>query len=105
MFVREPEDENEDDQESVVDFPVDETFNCLVNYIYDQYLDSRPHSDPSVPPRCEFESFFAVRGCGGNHGYKRSRRRLGSARSSWLASLSLFRRSSLCVGAPVSGCG
>ena len=58
MFVREPEDE--DDHEYVVDFPVDKTFNRLVNYIYDQYPDSRPHSDPSVPPRCEFESSFAI---------------------------------------------
>ena len=56
VFVRKPEDE--DYQESVLDFPVvDKTFNHLVNYIYDQYPDSRPHSDPSVPPRCEFESF------------------------------------------------
>ena len=60
VFVREPEDEDEDDQESVVDFPLDKTFNCLINYIYEQYPDSRPHSDPAVPPRCEFESFFAT---------------------------------------------
>ena len=60
VFVREPEDEDEDDQESVVDFLVDKTFNCLINYIYEQYPDSRPHSDPAVPPRCEFESFFAT---------------------------------------------
>ena len=62
VFVRELEDEDEDDQESVVDFPflVDKTFNCLVNYIYEQYLDSRHHSDSAVPPRCEFESFFAT---------------------------------------------
>ena len=60
IFVREPEDKDEDDQESVVDVPVDKTFNCLVNYIYDQYPGSCPHSDPSVPPRCDFESYFAT---------------------------------------------
>ena len=58
--MQELEDEDEEDQESVVDFPVDKTFNRLVNYICEQYPDSRPHSDPSVPPRCDFESFFAI---------------------------------------------
>ena len=29
-------------------------------FIYERYPDSRPHSDPSVPPRCEFDSFFAI---------------------------------------------
>ena len=54
--MREPEDE--DDQESVLDFPVDKTFNHLVYFIYEQYPDSRPHSDPSVPPRCVLEPFL-----------------------------------------------
>ena len=54
--MREPE----DDLESVNDFLVDKTFNCLVNFIYEHYPDSRPHSDSAVPPRCEFESFFAT---------------------------------------------
>ena len=54
VFMREPEDE--DDQE----FVVDKTFNHLVNYIYEQYPDSRSHSDPSVPPCCDFESFFTI---------------------------------------------
>ena len=34
--------------------------NHLMNFIYEQYPDSRPHSDPSVLPHCEFESFFAI---------------------------------------------
>ena len=47
----EPEDEDEEDQESVVDFPVvDKTFNKFVDYIYEQYPDSR----------CDFESYFTV---------------------------------------------
>ena len=58
VFVREPEDE--DDLESVNDFPVDKTFNRLISFIYDQYPDSRPSSDPAAPPLCEFESFFAT---------------------------------------------
>ena len=60
VFVREPEDEDEDDLESVNEFPVDKTFNRLISFIYEQYPDSRPISDPAVPPRCEFESFFAT---------------------------------------------
>ena len=58
MLVREPEDEDEDDLESVNEFPVDKTINRLISFIYDQYPDSRPISDPAAPPRCEFESFF-----------------------------------------------
>ena len=60
VFVWETEDEDEDDQEFVVDVPVGKTFNRLVNYIYDQYPDSRPHSDHAVPPCCDFELFFAT---------------------------------------------
>ena len=60
VFMREPENEDEDDLESVHDFPVDKTFNRLVNFIYEQYPDFRPLSDPAVPPQCEFESFFAT---------------------------------------------
>ena len=48
VFVWKPEDE--DHQESVLDFPVDKTFNHLVTFFYEQYPDSRPHSNPSVPP-------------------------------------------------------
>ena len=55
VFLREPEDENEDDLESVNEFPVEKTFNRLISFIYEQYPDSRPISDPVVPPRCEFE--------------------------------------------------
>ena len=56
-FVREPEDE--DGQEFVLEFPVvHKTFNRLVNYIYEQYPDSHPHSDPLVPPCCDFESYL-----------------------------------------------
>ena len=58
VFVREPEDE--DDLESVNEFPVAKTFSRLISFIYDQYPDSRPISDPVAPPRCEFESFFAT---------------------------------------------
>ena len=60
VFVWEPEDEDEDDLESVNEFPVDKTFNRIIHFIYEQYPDSRPLSDPAVPPRCEFESFFAT---------------------------------------------
>ena len=59
--MREPEDKDKDDQESVLYFPMDKTFNHLVNFIYKQYQDSRPHPDPSVPLRCELESFLQFR--------------------------------------------
>ena len=60
VFVQEPEDEDEDNLESVNDFPVDKTFNRLVTFIYEQYPDSRPLSNSAVYPQCEFESFFAT---------------------------------------------
>ena len=59
--MREPVDEGEGDQESVLNFPVGKTFNHLVYFIYEQYPDSHPHSDPSVTPCCEFESFLRFR--------------------------------------------
>ena len=55
----EPEDKDKDDLESVLYFPMDKTFNHLVDFIYKQYQETHPHSDPSVPLRCEFV-FFAV---------------------------------------------
>ena len=39
---------------------VEKTFNRLVQYVYDKYDEPRPLSDPSPPPRCDFESYFAV---------------------------------------------
>ena len=62
VFVREPEDEG--DQESVL-FPMDKTFNHLVNFIYEQYPDSHAHSDPLVPPCCELV-FFCYFGSSGH---------------------------------------
>ena len=32
----------------------------MVQYVYDQYEESRPLSDPAAPPRCDFESYFAI---------------------------------------------
>ena len=60
-FVREPEDEEEDDCDSIGESQVvDKTFNRLVQSVYDQYNGSRPLSDPAAPPRCDFESYFAI---------------------------------------------
>ena len=59
VFVREPENDDEDDQESVIEFlVVDKTFNKLVNHIYEQYPDSCPHSDPSVPHSVNLNFIF-----------------------------------------------
>ena len=56
MFAQDPEDEEEDEREFVVDsLLVDKTYNRLI-----QYDESLPLSDPSAPPRCEFESYFSV---------------------------------------------
>ena len=55
------EDEKEDERESVVDSPVvDKTYNRLIQYVYDQYDESRPLSDTSAPLCFEFESYFSV---------------------------------------------
>ena len=55
------EDDDEDDRESVADPPVlDKTYTRLINFIYDRFANSRPVTNASAPPRCEFEEFFAV---------------------------------------------
>ena len=47
--MREPEDEEEDDRDSISEAPVvDKTFTHLVNYVYDQYDSSRRFSDSTV---------------------------------------------------------
>ena len=53
--------EEEDDSDSVVSTsPVlNKTFTRLINFVYDQYPDSRPLS-PSLPPRYGFENLSAV---------------------------------------------
>ena len=59
--AQDPEDEDEDDCDSIVDSQVvDKTYNQLVQYVYEQYDESRPRSDPSSPLLCDFESCFAV---------------------------------------------
>ena len=56
-----PEPEEEDDRDSVASSPVvDKTYDRLINYLYSQYTELRPLSDPPAPPRCAFENYFAV---------------------------------------------
>ena len=56
-----PEGDDDDDKDSVVDPPVlDRTYTRLVSFIYDRFSHSRPSANAHVPPRCEFEDFFAV---------------------------------------------
>ena len=56
-----PEDEDEEDRESVAGPRVqDKTYSRLMGYIYDRFTNSRPSASAQVPPRCKFESFFAV---------------------------------------------
>ena len=53
--------EDEDDRESVTEIsPPDKAYNNLMYYIYDGFPHSRPTSAPHLPPRCEFEEFFAT---------------------------------------------
>ena len=60
-FESQHEDENEDDRESVTEIsPPDKAYNSLMYYIYDRFPHSRPTSAPHLPPRCEFEKFFAT---------------------------------------------
>ena len=59
LGVQEPEDE--DDRDSVEASPAaDKTFDRLINFIHDQYDESRPLSDPLAPQRCTFEQYFVV---------------------------------------------
>ena len=52
---------DDDDRESVADIaPPDKAYNSLMHYIYDRFPHSRPTSAPHLPPRCEFEEFFAT---------------------------------------------
>ena len=57
-----PEPEEEDDRDSVVSSPqvMDKSNARLVNYVYGQYLESRPLPALPVPPCCAFEEYFAV---------------------------------------------
>ena len=56
-----PEEDDEDDQDSIADPPVlDKTYARLIGCIYDRFAHSHPSTSAHVPPRCEFEDFFAV---------------------------------------------
>ena len=56
-FESQHEDEDEDDRQSVTEIsPPDKAYNNIMYYIYDRF----PHSAPHLPPRCEFEEFFAT---------------------------------------------
>ena len=60
-FESQQEDDDEDDRESVADLsPPDKAYNRLMYYIYDRFPHSQPTSAPHLPPRCEFEEFFAT---------------------------------------------
>ena len=62
LVAQEPEEEEEDDRDSIVSSPqvVDKTYAGLISYVYSQYPESRPLSSPPVLPRCAFEELFAV---------------------------------------------
>ena len=46
---------------TVVSSPVvDKTYDRLINYMYGQYPESHPLSDPLAAPRCAFEEYFVV---------------------------------------------
>ena len=40
--------------------PPDKTYTRLIQYIHDRFPHSRPSSAPRLPPRCEFEEYFAI---------------------------------------------
>ena len=39
---------------------MDRTYARLVNFIHDRFAHSRPSTSAHVPPRCDFEDYFAV---------------------------------------------
>ena len=56
-----PEDDDDEDRESVADPPVlDRTYARLVDFIYNRFAHSRPSVSAQLAPRCEFEDFLAV---------------------------------------------
>ena len=56
-----PEDDDDEDREGIVDPPVlDRTYARLVDFIYNRFAHSQPSASAQLPPRCEFEDFFAV---------------------------------------------
>ena len=60
-YEQHPEEDDDDDKDRVAEPPVlDRTYARLINFIYDRLDNSRPSSSAHVPPRCEFEEFFAV---------------------------------------------
>ena len=55
------EDDDDDDRDSVAEPPVlDKTLSGLISFIYDEFAHSRPLTNASAPPRCEFEEYFAI---------------------------------------------
>ena len=60
-YSQHPEEVEDDDKDSIAEPPVlDKTYTRLINFIYDRFANFRPASSANVPPRCEFEEFFAV---------------------------------------------
>ena len=56
-----PEDEDDEDRDSVAEPPVlDKTFTRLINFIYNKFAHARPVTNASAPPRCDFEEYFAI---------------------------------------------
>ena len=52
---------DDDDRDSVADPPViDRTYARLVSFIHDRFTNSQSSTSAHVPPRCEFEDYFAV---------------------------------------------
>ena len=54
------DDDDLEDKESVAGAPADGYFARLVDYIYDRFPHSKPHTADSVTPCCEYEEFFSV---------------------------------------------
>ena len=58
---QDPEEEEDDDRDSVADPPVmDKILSRLFNLISDKFANSRPLTNVSAPPRCEFAKYFAI---------------------------------------------
>ena len=39
---------------------MDKTLSRVFNFIFDKFANSRPLTNASAPPRCEFEEYFAI---------------------------------------------
>ena len=54
------DDDDLNDRDHSAEAPLDRAFARLVDYIYERFPHSEPHSAAPSAPRCEYETYFAI---------------------------------------------